>query len=125
MNKVKPPYNVSAIAQRSAIAALSKTNFLNEWLAETISERERLRVALDRLPYVEKVFPSDANFLLVRMRSAGQVFKYLRSKAIIVRDRSRIELCNGCLRITIGTAAENSRLIAELENFRNPETEQL
>ncbi|MFA4922436.1 MAG: aminotransferase class I/II-fold pyridoxal phosphate-dependent enzyme, partial [Candidatus Neomarinimicrobiota bacterium] len=84
-----------------------------------LAERERLTNLLLELPVVEKVYPSDANFLLVKFHNARRVFEYLLSHKIIVRDRSRMVHCENCLRITVGTAPENDILIAKLKEFKS------
>ena len=81
-----------------------------------IVERERVAAALSTLPYVEKVYPSDANFLLVKVEHSRELYEYLIARELIVRDRSRTPGCEGTLRITIGTPEENDRLLAELKN---------
>jgi histidinol-phosphate aminotransferase len=82
-----------------------------------VDMREGLKRQLAVLPVVQKIFPSDANFLLVKMADAKAVYSYLLQRQIVVRDRSRIELCEGCLRITVGTENENRELISALQQF--------
>ncbi|CAN5220393.1 histidinol-phosphate transaminase [soil metagenome] len=114
MNKVKPPYNVSGIAQQVVLDALDRRDQFAIWTASAIKERERMEEKLIGLDLVINVFPSDANFLLVRVTDAAAIYRYLIDQKIVVRDRSNVELCEGCLRITIGTPKENDRLIAAL-----------
>ncbi len=117
MNKVKPPYNVSGIAQKIVLDALDNSDQIAVWTAAAIKEREKMAERLIGLDLVTNVFPSDANFLLVRVINAAVIYRYLIEQKIVVRDRSNVELCMGCLRITTGTAEENARLIAALENI--------
>ncbi|HLF34409.1 MAG TPA: histidinol-phosphate transaminase [Cyclobacteriaceae bacterium] len=117
LNKIKPPYNVNQATQELAIKALSRVKKKDQTVKKIIKEREILVKNLTGLPIVEKVYPSDANFLLVRFRDSEKVFRYLLSKLIIVRNRSRVNLCGNSLRITIGTSNENKLLMAALKKF--------
>lgn len=117
LNKIKPPYNISAPAQQAALAALEQPDRVHEWVEVLCRGREQLILALQELPVVEQIFPSDANFLLVRFRDAARVCDFLRQKGIIVRDRSSMLYCRDCLRITVGTPAENEQLINTLKTF--------
>lgn len=121
MNRVKPPYNVSEIAQDAVIRALADRSTIEKWIGDIISERERLQIALDKLQIVKKVYPSSANFILAKFTDANAVYDALIDQKIVVRNRSNVELCDGCLRITVGTATENDRLIATLEMIENTE----
>jgi histidinol-phosphate aminotransferase len=111
MNKVKPPYNVNLSSQQQAIQALDNIEWVNNLIKETVSERQLLVDSLKRLNIVSKVYPSDANFILVKVIDAKGIYDYLAGLGIVVRDRSKIELCEGSLRITIGTPEENKKLI--------------
>jgi histidinol-phosphate aminotransferase len=117
MNRVKPPYNVSGIAQRAVIDAMRGADSVNQWVAEILDQRERLAGELAEFGFVEKVYPSDANFLLVRVSNARSVYRHLVGENIVVRDRSTVWLCDECLRITVGTPSENDRLIEALSRF--------
>lgn len=117
-NKVKPPYNINVVSQRLALEALNNIDQVNAWIKETVAEREQMVLALVQLPFVKKVYPSDANFILVRMNDARQVYDYLVKNGIIVRDRSKVMLCEGCLRITIGTKEENVVLLNSLKEIK-------
>lgn len=117
LNKIKPPYNISSLSQQAAIEALKNEQQKNKWVSEIIAERKKVSIQLTALPIVQKVFPSAANFLLVRLPNAKQVYQQLVCKGIIVRDRSSVILCDDCLRITIGTKQENELLIQTLENL--------
>jgi histidinol-phosphate aminotransferase len=118
MNAVKPPYNVSAIAQRTVIKALANKDSVEAWIRRTLSERERLLGELGKLSFVQRVYPSDANFVLVKTENAPRVYKHLIEQKIVVRDRSSVEFCEGCLRITVGTETENDRLLESMRHFR-------
>lgn len=114
-NKIKPPYNINQASQELALEALNNIEQVNSWIRETVEERNKLELALNTLPIVEKVYPSDANFLLVKTTDARGIYQHLVDKGIIVRDRSKVELCAGCLRITIGTPVENVQLLDTLQ----------
>jgi len=117
MNRVKPPYNVSGIAQQAVLDVIEKRGDVDQWVEQTLRERDRLSEELSLFEPVEEIYPSDANFVLVRMHNATEIYKHLIREKIVVRDRSNVELCDGCLRVTIGTPDENSRLIASLRLF--------
>ena len=116
-NKVKPPYNVSQVAQEVIIAALEKRSEVAQTAAEIVMEREVLRTVLRRFTFVKKIYPSDANFLLVKVTNATELYKYLLNEQIVVRDRSNIELCEDCLRITIGKTSEDRALLQALKKY--------
>lgn len=116
-NKIKPPYNINQASQELALEALGNVEQVNAWIKETVEERNRLTGELEKLAIVEKVYPSDANFLLVKTTDAKVIYGSLVEKGIIVRDRSKVELCAGCLRITIGTPDENVTLLQALQNI--------
>lgn len=119
-NKVKPPYNINQATQTLALEALQNVELINEWIKVTVSEREKLISALASQPFVIKIYPSDANFILVRTTNAVGIYNFLVRKGIIVRDRSKVELCEGSLRITVGTPEENETLINSLNSFSEP-----
>lgn len=116
-NKVKPPYNVNEASQQLALEALQNVEKINDWIKLTVSEREKLINELGKLDLVQKIYPSDANFILVKTSDAKGIYDHLVRNGIIVRDRSKVELCEGSLRITIGTPAENQSLINNLKTF--------
>lgn len=115
MNKVKAPYNINEMSQQIAMQALDGLPQVNAWIREIVSEREKLAKALEKFSFVLKVYPSDANFLLVKMTKPKEVYDHLAQHGIVVRDRSKVPLCEGCLRITVGTAEENSKLLEALK----------
>ena len=114
MNKIKPPYNINQASQELALQALDEVEQVNDMIKEIVKEREVLAEALVNLSFVKKVYPTDANFLLVRMDDPVGVYKNLLNRGIVVRDRSKVELCEGCLRITVGTPEENKTLLYAL-----------
>jgi len=116
-NKVKPPYNINEASQRIALEALQNVEQINNWIKLTVSEREKLINDLGKLELVLKIFPSDANFILIKTIDAKGIYDHLVNNGIIVRDRSKVELCEGSLRITVGTPDENKTLITNLKNF--------
>ena len=115
MNKIKPPYNINQASQELALKALDEVEQVNEMIKEIVSQRETLKAGLEKLELVEHIYRSDANFLLVRVSDAKMIYHKLLEKGIVVRDRSNVILCEGCLRITIGTETENQALLTELE----------
>ena len=115
MNVIKPPYNISAPSQALALEALEQVAKKEAMVAQTLIERDRLAAQLGTLPNVQHVFPSDANFLLVRFDEAHSVFEQLIDSKVIVRDRSSVTRCEDCLRITVGTQEENARLLDVLQ----------
>lgn len=116
-NKVKPPYNISQAAQEMASAAIPNLPIVNDWIQEVVEERALLAQVLGSFAFVEKVYDSDANFLLVKVKDPATLYDYLASNGIVVRNRSREPLCEGCIRITIGTADENLQLIQRLNDY--------
>jgi histidinol-phosphate aminotransferase len=118
MNKVKPPYNISEPVQELALKALEEIGQVNDMIKEIIALRTDLEQQLDKSDLVLKRFPSDANFLLVKFKDPTAVYNYLLQHEIVVRDRSKVQLCEGCLRITVGTKEENDKLINALKSFK-------
>ena len=116
-NKVKYPYNVNLLTQQQALEILDNPFEVEKWVTTLLQERRRLMEAFQLLPICEKVFPTDANFFLARMTDAQAIYDYLVERGIIVRNRSRISLCENCLRVTIGTKNENNELLAALRQY--------
>ncbi|MBY0348043.1 MAG: histidinol-phosphate transaminase [Hydrotalea flava] len=114
MDKVKPPYNINQVTQDLVTDALQEVGMVNDMIKELVAMRGALAKVFQQIPVVEKVYPSDANFLLVKVKNASSVYNYLLTKGIVVRDRSNVQLCEGCLRITIGTEKENTLLVDAL-----------
>jgi histidinol-phosphate aminotransferase len=119
LNKVKPPYNINQATQDLALKALENVEQVNEWIKITVAERDRLGEELLNLELVKTVYPSDANFILVAVSDASAIYNFLVEQGIIVRDRSKVALCEGCLRITVGTSSENDTLLNALKTFQN------
>lgn len=117
MNKVKYPYNVNVITQQIALKALGSIEIKQKWVDEITTERERLILEIKNNTHVEYVYPSDANFILVKVKNANEVYKTLLDRSIIVRDRSNVILCKDCLRITVGTPNENNQLLNVLNSL--------
>ncbi|HRE52409.1 MAG TPA: histidinol-phosphate transaminase [Flavitalea sp.] len=117
MSRIKPPYNINQVSQELALQALEKVEEVNEMIREIVKERKELEIKLPTLRAVKKVYESDANFLLVEVTDAGALYRHLLEKEIVVRDRSKVELCQGCLRITVGTPEENNRLLKAIDAF--------
>jgi histidinol-phosphate aminotransferase len=117
LNRIKPPYNINQSTQEIALTALQEVEQVNEMIKLIVAMRDELSVQLSSLPFVLKVYPSDANFLLVKMSDAQSVYDHLLREGIVVRNRSNVELCAGCLRITVGTDTENMGLITALRHF--------
>lgn len=118
MNRIKPPYNINQATQDLVLAALDKVDEVNQMIKEIVKERQELEKRLPELPVVRKVHPSDANFLLVQVTEAVKIYRFLLDRGIVVRDRSKVELCEGCLRITVGTPHENKVLLQALNEFQ-------
>ena len=116
-NKVKYPYNVNQLTQQQALEMLKDPYEVDKYIKMLLQERSRLMQAFLELPICEKVFPTDANFFLTRVTDATGIYNYLVDKGIIVRNRSRIQLCQNCLRITIGTRTENNELLSALRQY--------
>ena len=116
-NKVKYPYNVNLLTQQQALEILDNPFEVEKWVTTLLQERRRLMEAFQLLPICKKVFPTDANFFLARMTDAQAIYDYLVERGIIVRNRSRISLCENCLRVTIGTKNENNELLAALRQY--------
>ncbi len=117
MNKVKPPYNINEASQQLALKALENVDQVNNWIKETLKERDNLVLQLKNFDFVLDIYPSDANFILVKTTDPKAIYNFLVQRGIIVRDRSKVELCEGSLRITVGTPEENNILIKSLQDY--------
>lgn len=115
LDKVKPPYNISGPNQEVVLEALKETTAMEKQVADILAERDVLAQMLADVPGVKQVHPSDANFLLVEIIGASSIYNKLIAQGVVLRDRSKVTLCNDCLRITIGTKEENRQLISLLE----------
>jgi histidinol-phosphate aminotransferase len=117
INKIKPPYNIGQHTQELVEKALDEVGQVNDMIRNLVDMREALAEVLEQMAVVKKVYPSDANFLLVQVDHARGIYDYLLTKGIVVRDRSKVILCDDCLRITVGTEAENTRLVDALADY--------
>ncbi|MDR0747956.1 MAG: histidinol-phosphate transaminase [Tannerellaceae bacterium] len=115
LNKIKYPYNVSQLTQEWALRLLNRQEAMQRELSGILHERTLVETALQKLPFVQQVYPSDANFILVKVDNPDATYDYLANKGIIVRNRNTVALCEGCLRITIGTPEQNNLLIKALQ----------
>lgn len=116
---VKYPYNINELSQREAMAIIAKNFDVDKWVNIILGERVRLMDSVSILPYCTKVFPTDANFFLARFGNAQSVYDYLVSCGVIVRNRSNVVLCKDCLRITVGSPADNTKLLAAMRKYRS------
>jgi len=117
LSNIKYPYNINVLTQQKALELLERGEEQQNWVQQLLSERELMQLALIDLSFVQKVYPSDANYLLVKVDDAKGIYNYLVEKKIIIRDRSSVALCEGCLRITIGQPSENKLLLDELRKY--------
>lgn len=117
LTRIKYPYNINVLTQRVALEHLLEPVNKDKWINMILEQRAYLKKQLKRLPMVKHILPSDANFLMVRFDNPQEVFNYLVCKKIIVRDRSKVPLCEGYLRITIGSEEENNKLVEALEKY--------
>ena len=116
-NKVKYPYNVNQLTQEQAIEMLKDPFEVDKWVKMLMVERSRLMQAFQELPICEQVYKTDANFFLAKMTDANAIYNYLVEKGIIVRNRNKVQLCQNCLRITIGNRTENNELLGALRQY--------
>jgi histidinol-phosphate aminotransferase len=117
LNKIKYPYNINILTQKQALSALKNDTQVKQWVKTLLTERAVLVDALQQLPIVQHIYPTDANFVLIRVDDANALYHYLVDKSIIVRNRNTVSLCLGCVRITVGTPEENQILLEELKKF--------
>ncbi len=118
-NKVKPPYNINISSQQIGLKALSGIEQVNSNIKNTVEQRSFLQQELKQFNFIKEIYPSDANFILVKTDNAEMLYQYLSAKKIIVRNRSKEPLCENCIRITIGTPKENEILIDALKKYTN------
>jgi histidinol-phosphate aminotransferase len=114
LNKIKPPYNINNLSQETAIKKLEQTT-LDFQVKKIISERKKMVESLVSIPFIEKIYPSDANFILIKVDDANKRYNQIIEKGIVIRNRNNQPLCENCLRITIGTKEENEKLITVLK----------
>lgn len=116
-NKVKYPYNLNLLTQEAVYKQVENVEQKNEWVKALLLERSKLITELEALSLVKRIYPTDANFVLVKVDDANAIYKQLVEKGIIVRNRNNVTLCEGCLRITIGTPSENKQLLTALQQM--------
>ncbi len=117
LNKVKPPYNISELTQKAALLAFKHQAKVKESVATILRERSRLEDNLARYDFVEEIYPSDANFLLAKVAEPNRLYDYLATRGIVVRNRSTVTLCEGCLRFTVGQPKENDSLLKAMKRW--------
>jgi histidinol-phosphate aminotransferase len=117
LNKIKYPYNINILTQNQALKALQNKIQVDKWVETLLDERTILKQELQKLPMVKHIYPTDANFILVRVDDANAIYQYLVEKSIIVRNRNTVSLCMGCIRITVGTPEENKILLDTLKTL--------
>ena len=115
LSKIKYPYNVNILTQEKALGLLDNEEQKQKWVEIILKEKERLVLAFEKNPLIKEIYPSDANFLLVKVDNPEEIYDFMIDQKLIIRDRSKVALCEGCLRITIGTAEENNKLIEALK----------
>ena len=120
LNLIKPPYNISGLTQEKVLDSLAKATEINRVVKVILEERKQIQRELEAFPFVKKVYPSDANFLLVKVPNAKKMYDDLVSKKIILRDRSKVVLCEDCLRITVGTREENEAFLKSFKKLAVP-----
>ena len=117
LNKIKYPYNVNILTQKKALEMLDKSQTVQKWIETLLDERTQLVGKLKQIPYVQKIYPTDANFVLVKVPDANHLYHYLVNKGVVVRNRNTVTMCAGCLRITVGTPQENNILVDALKQY--------
>jgi histidinol-phosphate aminotransferase len=119
LNRIKAPYNINEATQQLAMKALMREETVREYISAILKEKAVLINSLNKFSFIKKVFPSDSNFVLLKVDNADTLYNYLVSRGIVVRNRSRMPLCENCLRITIGTAGENLLLQDALNTYQS------
>jgi histidinol-phosphate aminotransferase len=117
LNKVKPPYNISQATQELVLKALDEVGQVNDMIKLLVDMRDALAAVFLTMPTVEKVYPSDGNFILVKIKEARKVYEFLISKGIVLRDRSNVQLCEDCLRVTVGSEKDNTILVDAMQDW--------
>ncbi len=117
LNKIKPPYNVNELTQQRAVDRLANPEQIKEEITSIIAEREQLLKVLNEVSFVSTIYPTEANFILIKVDNANQRYDELIAKGIVIRNRTTQSLCENTLRLTIGTAEENQKLIAALKSL--------
>ena len=119
LNKIKPPYNVNVLTQNKALELLSNEATYNERINTLLKERDLMTGELKTLSFVKEIFPSQANFILIRVENANKIYNYLIENGIVIRNRTTVALLENCLRISIGTPEENKQLLEALNKFQD------
>ncbi|HXS37443.1 MAG TPA: histidinol-phosphate transaminase [Flavipsychrobacter sp.] len=117
LNKIKAPYNINLLSQEAVLNALTKEALVEEWITQINEQRFYLSMQLRQFSFIECIYPSCANFILIRVKDANCLYDYLLKQNIVVRNRSSMPLCDNCLRITVGTPSENSLLLNAFKNY--------
>ena len=118
LNKIKPPYNINTLTQEAAIKALQNKDVVTDQIARILKERKRLKKAFEAFSFIEKIYPSEANFILIKVDDANKRYDELIKNGIVVRNRSSQLHCKNCLRITVGTPSENTQLLTLLKTLK-------
>lgn len=118
LNKIKYPYNINILTQEQALRAIQNKDQVYEWVETLLAERKKLIDALYNIPFIKHIYPTDANFVLIKVDDANACYQYLMKHSIIVRNRNSVSLCAGCVRITVGTQEENAALIENLRAWK-------
>ncbi len=119
LTRMKYPYNISSLTQEVALQMLEKEDEVKKWVRELTDERERIRIKLSELHVVKGILPSDSNFLMVKFDDPKELYTYLLDKKIIVRDRSKVLYCDGCLRFCVGLKEENDKLLEGIKMYQS------
>ncbi|MDP3393624.1 histidinol-phosphate transaminase [Sediminibacterium sp.] len=117
LNRVKPPYNINQSTQELVLKALEEVGQVNDMIRLLVDMRDALAEVFTTMPTVQTVYPSDANFLLIKINDARKVYEFLLTKGIVLRDRSNVQLCNDCLRITVGSEQDNTSLVEAMQDW--------
>jgi len=119
LNKIKPPYNVNVLSQKIAKEALSNVGQKMSWVKAVLAQKETLVLALANLSLVERVYPSDANFILFKVKDADRLYEFLIQKGVVVRNRTNMQGCRNCLRVSVGTMEENIEFLEQLNEYES------
>ena len=117
LNRVKPPYNINQSTQELALKALEEVGQVNDMIRLLVDMRDALSTVFQSMPTIQEVYPSDANFLLVKIKDARKVYEFLLTKGIVLRDRSNVQLCDDSLRITVGSEQDNTILVEAMQDW--------
>lgn len=118
LNLIKPPYNISGLTQEKVLEALGNADAIHQVVKDTFVERQFLEVEVSKFPFLKKIFPSNANFILIKVDGARAIYEFLIEQTIIIRDRSKVVLCEDCLRVSVGTREENEAFLKALNLFK-------